>query len=458
MARRLDAARLAQRPQLARRRATALTAVVPSSMPRSSAHHVLRSRGARHRAPSSAAARSGSARPRPSDARRRARRCPSDAVRPVERIAATLIELRARARAPDHVVHAAPGGPQPRVARRSARRPRARAAARPPSPAPRARLGPHAPVALVVLVDRGGPGDDLAVERGEDEHALRALRRAPAAGCGRARSRGRRRRTRPCAGRSRTMSSPARRATSSAWRPAQLTVDASRRETGAALVCTRTPVRISAPHACGRGGERERVARRDRSPTRRGPRACRRRAADRHAVGRRPGDELRRRRAPARPQRRTGTPSASSTGSRSCGRTQDQLASPARRASSRSRCAGSPSSCRWPQREASLGLQQHDVGATARQRERDRGAHDAAADDRDVVHFSRPPRAAGPPRRARRSRATRVRLGMPLHAECEAQLGILERLRQLVVVRPAAHREPVADASMPWWWCESVAC
>ena len=40
-----------------------------------------------------------------------------------------------------------------------------------------ARFRPHGPVVLVVLIHGGRPRDHLAVDRGEDEHALRALRR-----------------------------------------------------------------------------------------------------------------------------------------------------------------------------------------------------------------------------------------------------------------------------------------
>ena len=78
---------------------------------------------------------------------------------------------------PDHVVDAAPGGPQPGVGgdrlgafERRVHRDRL-------GHDLLARLGPHRPVVLVVAVDRGRPGDHLAVDGREHEHALGALRR-----------------------------------------------------------------------------------------------------------------------------------------------------------------------------------------------------------------------------------------------------------------------------------------
>ena len=77
----------------------------------------------------------------------------------------------------------------------------------------------------------------------------------------------------------------------------------------------------------------------------------------------------------------------------------------------------------------------------ARERQRDRSPDDSAADDRDRAHLRRAASTS-----AAMTGELRIRLGMPLHAEREPQLGILERLGQLVVVGPAAHREAVADA------------
>ena len=101
-----------------------------------------------------------------------------------------------------------------------------------------------------------------------------------------------------------------------------------------------------------------------------------------------------------------------------------------------------------PAGELVLGLEQHRVGAAAGERERDRA--------------SRRRRPRSPRRRARLSCAVArvlaglldergdharlaVGLGVPLDAEREAALGVLERLGQLVVGRPAADREAVAD-------------
>ena len=176
-----------------------------------------------------------------------------------------------------------------------------------------------------------------------------------------------------------------------------------------------------------------------RRPRRRWPRRWRR--------ARRPS-RARRRRAGAASRRSAarGSPSARAPG-RAAAPSAGSAASRARPGASRSRCAGSRSWCRWPSAASSSSASSSTVSAP-RRASASATAHpdDAAADDRGVVH-RRACYAAVSSRGARgevglvdeRGDHARlaVGLGMPLDAEREAALGVLERLGQLVVVRPA---------------------
>ena len=156
-------------------------------------------------APASARRASGRQRRLLTPARRasrpRARRCPSDARQAGRADRRDVDELRAGARAPDHVVDArARRGAGRR--RRATGSPEARAASRRLGAHLGERLRAHRPVALVGLVDRRRAGDDVAVDGREHQHSLRALvgnRQQDAVERVR-----RTRRTRPCADRSRS--------------------------------------------------------------------------------------------------------------------------------------------------------------------------------------------------------------------------------------------------------------
>ena len=337
---------------------------------------------------------------------------PSDAVSPVERIAATWIEAAGTRRAArSRSCTPRPGRAQPGVAgdrlgavERGQHRSRLRAA---PRRAPSARTLQSSLSSWSCAV---GPGDDPAVERREDEHALRRAARAPAAGSARAARRpaARTRGTRPCAGRSRSSSSPARRATSSARRPGAVDDDARARAarrrrpraTSAVAVARASPSTRAPTRTLG-------AARRSRRPR---ARACSATgsvtlspgttsapsapqldvdavARARGARGRRDRGALDRRRAAraTAPQRSTGTPSASSTGSRSVRGAQDQLGLElaGRRVEAGVQDAGVRAARR--QREPGLGLEQDRRRRRAGERERDRGADDAAADHGDLA-------------------------------------------------------------------------
>ena len=216
---------------------------------------------------------------------------PSEAVSPVERIAATLMSRAARARGPDHVVapaarraQAGVGGDRLGAVERGQHR------APPSARISSAASGAHRPVAPCP------PGRPRWARRRPCRRWSGTRARpwcawwAPAAGSARVDGvAGRRRGTRPCAGRSRSSRRRRRRATSSARRPGA--VDARRRSASpvaslqastlapldgldagagaaarrAVLAAPRRPAR-----ACRRPG---------RSPTRPGPRARRRRPA-----------------------------------------------------------------------------------------------------------------------------------------------------------------------------------
>ena len=87
-------------------------------------------------------------------------------------------DLRARRERLDDVVHVAAGGAQAGVGRRPARDRRAAGASAPPGRAPRrAAVARTDQSSLSVPIDGRRSGHDLAVERREDEHALRPRRR-----------------------------------------------------------------------------------------------------------------------------------------------------------------------------------------------------------------------------------------------------------------------------------------
>ena len=163
----------------------ALTPVVPSSTPRSSAPHgatLLRGgpapprlavgirRGRRQRRRSARARR-----PAAASSPTTCSPMPSEAERPVERIAATLISAGRRPTGRSRSCTLGRRDAVPRSSR-SGRRPRG-AGIRRALASTSSQRGADRPVALVVLVVRGRARDHLAVDGREHEHPLRALRR-----------------------------------------------------------------------------------------------------------------------------------------------------------------------------------------------------------------------------------------------------------------------------------------
>ncbi len=98
---------------------------------------------------------------------------PREAVRPVERMAATVI-MRAGRRGADAVVGVAARGPQPGVGAHGLKAVEGRKAGDGLVEDLADGVGADGPVGLVFQVDGGGSGDDLAVDGGEDEDALGA--------------------------------------------------------------------------------------------------------------------------------------------------------------------------------------------------------------------------------------------------------------------------------------------
>ena len=113
------------------------------------------------------------------------------------------------------------------------------------------------------------------------------------------------------------------------------------------------------------------------------------------------------------------------------------------------------------QGELVLGLEQHRVGAAAGERERDRASHDAAPDDRGVVHGSARRRSRAYARASSTSAA--ITRDSPSASGChwtpsaKRRSGSSSASGSSSSVDQPLTASPSPISPTPWWWCESVA-